>query len=296
MQVKHVVIALGALATFLVVRGRPMSSELAPSGIAPGATVPAEQPTHLEMMPLPAGQTPQVVEPRVDVIVTQVSAGRTTPTDRTPIPPRPANRASAPPNVRASAPATVAAPPPPPTRAPAPAPGRLAMQPASRLWFDGKSTVKDFSCKADSIVAVVATTMPNAAPAVVAGEKSVSSVELSVPVAALDCENGTMNEHMRKALEMKDHPVILFSLRSYDLEKAAAGVAVTLTGSLTIRGQARPVTIMVQGSGADAGGLHLVGVYELNMKDFGVKPPSLMLGTMNVREKVKVRFDLLLKD
>ena len=32
------------------------------------------------------------------------------------------------------------------------------------------------------------------------------------------------------------------------------------------------------------------------MKEYGVKPPSLMLGTMNVREKVKVRFDLLLRD
>ncbi len=31
------------------------------------------------------------------------------------------------------------------------------------------------------------------------------------------------------------------------------------------------------------------------MKDYGVKPPSLMLGTMKVAEKVTVHFDLLLK-
>jgi hypothetical protein len=31
------------------------------------------------------------------------------------------------------------------------------------------------------------------------------------------------------------------------------------------------------------------------MKDYGVKPPSLMLGTMRVGEKVQVHFDLLLK-
>ena len=31
------------------------------------------------------------------------------------------------------------------------------------------------------------------------------------------------------------------------------------------------------------------------MKDFGMKPPTLMLGTMKVAEKVTVNFDLLLK-
>lgn len=285
MQIKYAVIALGAFATFLVFRGRAVPSEMALS-----ETVLAEQPTRLAMMPAPAGRNPTVVDPRVDVVVAQVSAGRTTPTDRTPIPSRPTNRTPAAAPIRASATAPASVPP------RVPAPGRLTLQPASRLWFDGKSTVKDFSCKADTLVAVVVTARPNAVPAVVAGEKSVTSVELRVPVAALDCENGTMNDHMRKALEMKDHPAILFSLRSYDLEKAAGGVAVTLTGSLTIRGQAQPVTIMGRASGAEAGGLHLVGVHELNMKDFGVKPPSLMLGTMKVREKVKVRFDLLLKD
>ena len=32
------------------------------------------------------------------------------------------------------------------------------------------------------------------------------------------------------------------------------------------------------------------------MTEFDLKPPSLMLGTMKVDEKVKVSFDLLLKD
>jgi hypothetical protein len=41
--------------------------------------------------------------------------------------------------------------------------------------------------------------------------------------------------------------------------------------------------------------LRVTGKYELNMKDFGVKPPTLMLGTMRVGEKVTVNFDLLLK-
>jgi polyisoprenoid-binding protein YceI len=195
---------------------------------------------------------------------------------------------------------TAAITPPTPAAAPAPAPvaslGELALQPGSRLWFDGTSNVKDFTCKSSTLSATVVTSGANAAPAVLAGTKSVTSVAFSVPVTSLDCDNGTMNGHMRKALEMEKHPQIAFALESYELVPAAAGTAVTLVGSLTIRGAPRPVTMLAQVTPGDAGGMRLVGSYELNMKDFGVKPPSLMLNTMKVREKVKVGFDLVLKD
>ena len=60
----------------------------------------------------------------------------------------------------------------PASTAPTPSPrptavsGVLTLKPASRLWFDGSSSVKDFSCKAKT---------------------------LTVPVSSLDCDNGTMN-------------------------------------------------------------------------------------------------------
>jgi polyisoprenoid-binding protein YceI len=156
--------------------------------------------------------------------------------------------------------------------------------------------VKDFTCKAEKVDATVVTVAANAAASIVAGEKSVTSVELSVPVISLDCDNGTMNGHMRKALDVKTYPTIAFALRSYDLVRSAESVAVTLMGTLTIHGTPQPVTLQAQATGSADGMLHLTGLHELNMKEYGVKPPSLMLGTMNVREKVKVRFDLLLRD
>jgi polyisoprenoid-binding protein YceI len=185
---------------------------------------------------------------------------------------------------------------PPPVTPPPAVSGRLSLQTGSRLWFDGGSSVKDWSCKAPTLNVDVVTSKADAATAVVAGEKAVASVELTVPVMSLDCSNGTMDGHMRKALDANAHPSITFSLRSYDLAKSAENVTVTLSGTLTIHGKSLPVTFPATAVTAADGALRLTGVYELNMKDYGVKPPSLMLGTMNVREKVKVRFDLLLND
>lgn len=171
----------------------------------------------------------------------------------------------------------------------------LTLQTGSRVWVNGTSNVKNFECKAVNPTVTVATTEPNAVGAVTAGEKAVGAVHLEVAVATMDCGSSTMNGHMKDAMKVKDHPDIDFTLVSYALVKSADSVGVTLAGTLTIDGTSKSVTIKAGAKNAGGDVLHVTGAYELNMKDFGVKPPTLFLGTMRVGEKVQVHFDLLLK-
>jgi polyisoprenoid-binding protein YceI len=171
----------------------------------------------------------------------------------------------------------------------------LTLQPASRIWVSGTSNVKNFECNAVDPVVTVDAPKAGAVAAVIAGEKAVGAVSLKVAVETLDCGSGTMNGHMKDAMDPKDHPAIEFTLASYELVKSADSVGVTLTGTLNIHGTPKPVTIMAGAKNAGGDVLHVTGSYELDMKDYGVKPPSLMLGTMRVGEKVQVHFDLLLK-
>ena len=171
----------------------------------------------------------------------------------------------------------------------------MSLEPQSRLWVAGTSTVRSFECRAGAFDASIESTAPGAAKAVAAGEKAVQTVTVTVPATALDCKNGTMNEHMLKALKAKEHGTIVFKLGSYDIARAGAGVQGTLSGSLTLGGVTKPVTITATGNALPDGTLQVTGMHELNMKDFGLKPPSLMMGTMKVNERVKVNFDLILK-
>ena len=171
----------------------------------------------------------------------------------------------------------------------------MKMQPDSKLWIDGTSTVRGFSCKATVIDAVVETEAAGAAAAVIAGTKAVKGVTVTIPAKKLDCNNGTMNGHMYKALTADQNPTIEFKVATYDLAKTADGVKGTLTGTLKLGATERPISVAAQGK-KDGDGLRVTGVHELNMKEFGLKPPTLMMGTMKVNEKVKVGFDLLLKD
>jgi hypothetical protein len=170
----------------------------------------------------------------------------------------------------------------------------LTLEPQSRIWVDGKSTVRKFTCKAP-VFTVDIDANAGAVSAVLSASKAVRSASVRIPVEKMDCGNGTMNEHMLKALKSKDAPTIEFKLASYDVAKGATGVQGTLAGTLSLGGVQRQVSVPAQASEAGSGGLRVTGAYELHMKDFGLKPPSLMMGTMKVDELVTVNFDVVLR-
>ena len=172
------------------------------------------------------------------------------------------------------------------------APVALKVSADSRLWFEGTSTVRNWNCQAGQFDAAIDAD-EGAPAAVLNGRKAVRTVRLTVPVAQLDCnDNNTMNRHMWKALESGRHATIQFALASYELVQSPARG--TLTGTLTLRGVALPVTIPVEFTDAK-GALKVTGSYALKMTNWGVEPPKLMFGAMKVGETVTVRFELLLQ-
>ena len=171
----------------------------------------------------------------------------------------------------------------------------LTLQPESRLWIEGTSTVRSFRCDATGFGVTVETLGDGAVAAVMLGVKAVSSVGVNVPATQLDCRNGTMNGHMRKALKAEQFPAIAFRMTSYDLATATAGVAGTITGTLALGGVERTITLPAQGVEQN-GVLRITGSQTIRMTEFGLRPPTLMMGAMKVNDPIKVSFDLLLAD
>ncbi len=162
-------------------------------------------------------------------------------------------------------------------------PENLTLSSASKVWVDGTSNVKSFSCSAGKLDVDVASDA-DATPA-----KLVKSASLAISVAQLDCKNSPMNEHMRKALKSDKNPRITWKLSSYTVN----GNAVVMAGTLTIAGKENPIEL--RGRGAYANGtLTLKGSKVLKMTEFGVKPPSLMFGTMKDADPVTVWYELVL--
>jgi polyisoprenoid-binding protein YceI len=168
----------------------------------------------------------------------------------------------------------------------------VELQPGAELAIDGKSTVRDFTCQAQEVKARL--TPGNAdgslAPAQLNG--AVREVQLEIPVAKLDCANETMNEHMLKALQATRHPTIRFRMSSYEVGAVKDGqVPLRIRGELTMAGATRPVDLQASATAGQDGELRVRGRYTLRMMEWGVKPPTLMLGTMKVFDPVVIRFD-----
>lgn len=161
------------------------------------------------------------------------------------------------------------------------------------LRVDGGSTVRSWSCDATSLEARV-TGNPGAPLTLADVAGAVRTVELDIPTARLDCDNDTMNDHMWNALESGRHPQIRFRMQSYSAVPSNSGTArLELRGTLQMLGNDHPVTLVAEATEAEGGALRVTGVHELNMTQWGVRPPRLMLGTLRVHENVQVHFDLV---
>ena len=171
----------------------------------------------------------------------------------------------------------------------------LIAQPQSKIWVEGTSTMKAFQCKVPEFTISVNGTGAGAVSEVLAGEKGVRTVELSVPAAKIECGNGTMNEHMRTALKVKENPTISFALASYDVAKGPSAVKGSMRGSLALGGAKHPIDISAVATDAGNGAMRIVGGYEVALSAYDLKRPSLMFGRIKVGDKVQVKFDFVFK-
>lgn len=172
----------------------------------------------------------------------------------------------------------------------------LKLAPESQLWVEGTSTARGYTCRAGEINGAVRTHAGSGAVALAELGDAVLGVDLEIPVARLDCGNGTMNGHMKKALQAEEHPTVHFRVTSHKVQlNGAEEGQVEMRGELTIAGTTLPIEINGTATPGEGGAVQVRGSKEINMKDYGVKPPTLMMGTMKVHERVQVNFDMALK-
>ncbi len=172
---------------------------------------------------------------------------------------------------------------------------QLVVQPQSKIWIEGSSTIRSFQCSVPEFTLTV-NADAGAVSAVLGGQKAVKTAELTIPAAKMECGNGRMNEHMMKAVKGEEHPTIRFTLASYDVAKAGDGVEGTLRGSLSLGGAQHPIDVNAVATDAGNGSMRIVGGYEVALSAYDLERPSLMFGRIKVGDKIQVKFDLVLKN
>jgi len=171
---------------------------------------------------------------------------------------------------------------------------RLAVSPESKLWIEGGSNLHDWSCKASSIEAAIEVDESFVKTTTVAST-SLKKVQVKVPVRNLKCGNGKMDSNLYKALKADDAPEISYILATFDVVPGAEKDSFTVkaVGALTVAGTEKTVNMDVTAARLPDGGVRAEGALALLMTDFGVKPPTALLGTLRTDNKITVKFSLL---
>ena len=166
---------------------------------------------------------------------------------------------------------------------------RLPLRPGSRIRIEGDSNLHKWACDTTTLSSDLR--LDQAGPETL--PTRVEKANVSLPVGSLSCGNSKIDDNLRKALNAKVHPEITFELTRAEFATPARPdtVDATVVGTLTVAGTSRELKMKVVARETGDGGLAMEGVTTLLMSDWGVKPPTALLGLLKTDDAVTVRID-----
>ena len=107
---------------------------------------------------------------------------------------------------------------------------------------------------------------------------------------SIKSEHAKMDKLMAEALKADANSTIRYELTSAALVQSNPTIQLDTRGKLTIAGVTRDVAMQVNGTREAAGAYVLTGQIPIRMSDYGIKPPTAMMGTIRTGNDVKVTF------
>ena len=165
---------------------------------------------------------------------------------------------------------------------------RMPVRKDSRLWLEGSSNVRDWTCRATTIDATIELDTSGQAPVV-------RNVAVNVPVRSLKCGDRHMEAHMYTALKAPASSPAFISAHFDRLpQMSASGQNIEIPGRLTISGVERAVVMSVRSERLPDGSYRARGTVPIKMTDFDIKPPKPWGGILRTANQVLVQFEIFL--
>jgi YceI-like domain len=169
---------------------------------------------------------------------------------------------------------------------------RLRLEPGSEITIQGTSTLHDFHCRTDKILAYVDVD-PSYTKDLTKVAKPLVRVQVNIVARTLTCGGGTIDNNMYKTLKTDQFQMIKYTMSGYDLlDATTSSFSANTKGTLQIAGQDKAVDIKINAARLAEGKASAEGEEMIKLTDFGIDPPSFMFGRLKVGNELKVRFNL----
>ncbi len=122
---------------------------------------------------------------------------------------------------------------------------------------------------------------------------------LRIQTKKLDCKHRVMNQDMYKTLQADEHPYISIQLESVEklprtsLRALTGWAELTANVTMTIAGTSRGETLTIQARYIGSQEFRFRSEKKILMTDFGVRPPTAMLGLIKVDNSITINMDLV---
>jgi polyisoprenoid-binding protein YceI len=153
----------------------------------------------------------------------------------------------------------------------------------SRIVVKGTSSVHDWESEAEKFEGQVSFTITDNVL------ESIESLEVTIDAGAVKSGKRIMDNKTKDALDAKKNPDIIFSLSGLE---SVTNDSVTVSGTLTLAGVTKDITLTGGYSlGAD-GSLNVSGVQPIDMEVYGIDPPTAMMGALKTGKDVEIEYSV----
>jgi len=121
---------------------------------------------------------------------------------------------------------------------------------------------------------------------------AIEAFEVAIPAGTLSSPKEGLDKNMHKALKVQEYADITFRLVRLDTSNKTDGRARAI-GMLRIAGVEKEVAIEIT-TKRTGSTLSVHGVVDMLMTDYGIKPPTAMLGMLKTDPKITVTFETVL--
>lgn len=156
------------------------------------------------------------------------------------------------------------------------------------LVISGTSTLHDWTMKSGSSDGEI-TVVFDAAGKI----SDIQNVRFVTIVDALKSGKGAMDKNAYKALLKDKHPNISFNATNITVIAVDANhYQIKCNGGLTIAGTTKEIELLAKATLNADKSLIVEGTKKINMKEYGVVPPSFMFGSVKTGENITLQFNV----
>ena len=146
---------------------------------------------------------------------------------------------------------------------------------SSMLKIEGTSTIHDWDMEATSYEGEAVMALNEAS------DLEIQSMRISLKAENLKSGHDGMDDNAYKALKTKNYPNIVFTLSKVEsITKTETHFNVKANGNLTIAGKTRNISLTAVCKPQSNGTFSFEGKTAIKMTDYGVDPPTALLGTI----------------